>query len=337
MGNQKAFAGGAPERGPARVPVLPRGREEVVGWGDPSAAGFGAPRVALGWTDAAAEASPGAFPPLLPAQGSVPTEVLPWGWRWWLHPGRSPPWGGRWGGDGGGASSTTGLAERHRLPTGTCLAGSCRALPGGLSAFRSLLRWVGGWERGSARGPAGAPSRCSAPGGCWGWSCQDCIGITLGVTQVLPSPDSSRTGRHWGACSSHNFAPAACSGAGALGGGPRAARSGDALHRPVLAARCVLRCGDCSVPAAPLHSRSPRRRAALLEQGVLGAPGAPGTVPLALLAAQLPSRGLACPRKALRRCWVAGAALPGRCRDHQGSRRFLSSEHLLFHQQRIKQ
>lgn len=102
--------------------------------------------------DAAVEVSPGAFPPLLPVQGSVPMDVLPWGWRCWLHPGRSPPWGGRWAGDGGGAGSTTGLAEQCRLPTGTRLARSCRALLGGPSAFRSL--WAG-WEDRSVgrRGP----------------------------------------------------------------------------------------------------------------------------------------------------------------------------------------
>lgn len=68
--------------------------------------------------------------------------------------------------------------------------GSCCGIPGGFSfllpvhsSALGLVQWevvvaAPSWiqEQGSACGLAGALACCSAPGRCWGWSHQDCVG-----------------------------------------------------------------------------------------------------------------------------------------------------------------
>ena len=135
---------------------------------------------------------------------------------------------------------------------------------------------------------------CSAPGK---WSCQDCV---EGIYQVLSSLSSSWTVRWWGACSSRDFSscPEPC--------GLPAVQ--DALHSLVLVARGFLRCGDCCVPAAPLPTRA--ALACMPCPSSRGFPALQGqhASPCCLPAAWPPSHGLACPRKALLHCRMAGEA-----------------------------
>lgn len=83
---------------------------------------------------------------------------------------------------------------------------------------------------------------------------------------------------------------------------------GDALRSLMLAARRFLCCGDCCVPVAPLSA--PTALTCVPRSLSRGFPVLQGQHPLSccLPAAQPPSCGLACPRKALRRCRVAGDA-----------------------------
>lgn len=208
--------------------------------------------------------------------------------------------------------------------------GSCCGTPGGFSSLLpvhssalGLVQWevvvaAPSWvqEQGSACGLAGALPCCSAPGRCWEWSHQDCVGGLSRCYLHSTAPGQVYAGDLAAALALPPAQEAAvCSGAGApdraLWQNPAAE---DALHCLVLVAWCFCHCGDCYVPAAPLSApTAPACMPHSSSRGfsVLWAPSGQHPLSCCLLAAQPPSRGLMCPRKALQHCQIAGDALLG--------------------------